>query len=459
MVPGGGGGGAGTSHAGALELDAARQVAGGGTVYKFYHGTSWSVAEKIARAGFRASVDGCLGPGVYVARRDKAERFAQEASRHGRCVGGLVEVLVTVRRPKFVDYNDRGWRSEGFDACRAESTSASTNMEWCIADASQVQVLRVSPVRCVGVDPAPEEAELDQCAAALKAEIAERQGALDLITAWHDSHRRERERKRAEAEQQERKRKEEAERQAQEQKEAEERSRIQAERHREEQQERERQKARGTKITYSLTSDAQETADVIDGEKAKCIAMGSEGDEYSVARIVVIDDDGSFSHCAGMPETVHKEFTGKHKLNQSYVALGTEGRFFIQRKTGYTQWSGGMHEEFSEYVKENSVKHVTFGEYSESWFVLTDGGGFTYAGAPDGFCEAVKSKKYSKKTFADVSWGPKGEWWARWTDGTWKCNGVCDECDEKIKELQRGNWDIKQIVFGPNDEWIIRYDS
>ena len=187
--------------------------------------------------------------------------------------------------------------------------------------------------------------------------------------------------------------------------------------------------------------------------------MGSCTDGDSPASLVLLTEGGGFQHSAGMPDKVSAEFAGKHKTNQDYVALGTEGRYYIKRKTGYTQWSSELGDEFSEYVKsEDNIKKVTFGCQNDSWFVLLDRGGYQYQGAPSGFKEAHNSKKYAKKTIANVSWGPNGEWWARWTDGSWKANGLSDECNKKMDELKRDDWDVKEVVFGPNREWIIRYD-
>ena len=59
---------------------------------------------------------------------------------------------MTFYNAKYVDSNDTGWREEGHDACRAESTSASTNMEWCIRDRSQVEVIRISKVKATGMN-------------------------------------------------------------------------------------------------------------------------------------------------------------------------------------------------------------------------------------------------------------------------------------------------------------------
>ena len=112
----------------------------------FYHGTSWSNANEIMRNGFTPSSSGLLGSGIYVAREDKARRFAQNKSRHGGEEGALIKVKITFSNPKYVESNDTSWQSQGYDACRASSTSASTNMEWCVKDASQVEVLNIERV-------------------------------------------------------------------------------------------------------------------------------------------------------------------------------------------------------------------------------------------------------------------------------------------------------------------------
>jgi len=116
---------------------------------RFFHGTSWQNALRIQSDGFDPSDDGCLGPGVYVGRADKAIGFAQSGSRHGSASGGLVEAEVTILNPKFVSYQDRSWLAEGYDACRSEQTVSSTRMEWCIASPSQLRVVRVTEVALI----------------------------------------------------------------------------------------------------------------------------------------------------------------------------------------------------------------------------------------------------------------------------------------------------------------------
>ena len=147
--PAGGAAGQPTAAAAAVSSGATR---GSKQTLKFFHGTSWEIAQRIQRDGFIESSDpdGCLGPGVYVAQREKALRFAQDTARHGGRLGGLVEVLVSFHKAKYVRSNDTTWRQEGFDACRADETTRSTNMEWCIANRSQVQVMQISPVEVPG---------------------------------------------------------------------------------------------------------------------------------------------------------------------------------------------------------------------------------------------------------------------------------------------------------------------
>ena len=127
-----------------------------------YHGTSRETAELIRANGFKASTGGCLGPGVYVAHHDKASKFAANCPRHGGDAGVVVKVKITFSRAKYVRGDDQKWRSEGYDACRAEWTSASTNMEWCLASPTQVEFLAIQSVPCGAPPPAFELAGFEE---------------------------------------------------------------------------------------------------------------------------------------------------------------------------------------------------------------------------------------------------------------------------------------------------------
>jgi len=118
----------------------------GTSTLQMFHGTSWTVAQRIRREGFVESKGGCLGPGVYVAREEKATRFAANLSRHGGETGGLVKVNVTFRNAKYVSGDDNSWQRQGYDACRTDKTSVSSNIEWCMKSRSQVQVVSIQQI-------------------------------------------------------------------------------------------------------------------------------------------------------------------------------------------------------------------------------------------------------------------------------------------------------------------------
>ena len=112
-----------------------------------FHGTSVETAHKILAEGFKASSEGYLGPGVYVAQEDKAARFANDP-RHGGTAAATLKVSITFSKAKYVDSADvrtaeRTWHNQGFDACRANRTAISPKMEWCLKRPEQVEVLSV----------------------------------------------------------------------------------------------------------------------------------------------------------------------------------------------------------------------------------------------------------------------------------------------------------------------------
>jgi len=112
-----------------------------------YHGTSWEAAKDIAKSGFKPSADGRLGPGVYVAREDKARRFAENI-RHGGEDGVLIKTEVTVRNPKFIKGGDvpKGQHASA-DAIRTNFTTSSPNPEWVIRNAQQVKPVEMTRVK------------------------------------------------------------------------------------------------------------------------------------------------------------------------------------------------------------------------------------------------------------------------------------------------------------------------
>ena len=160
-----------------------------------YHGTSWETAQIIKNQGFKASSGGCLGGGTDVARADKASKFAANCPRHGGPSGAVIKVRITFTNAKYTNYNDQSWQSEGYDACRAEKTSASPHPEWCLKRAEQVEVLEIRPIACGEELPAFEGEALSlgavrQCASTIglsEVYFNEQLGVVSFATDASDS--------------------------------------------------------------------------------------------------------------------------------------------------------------------------------------------------------------------------------------------------------------------------------
>ena len=131
------------SPAGDAELEGAAASASAGAAGKapgsaqfvLYHGTSASSADAIVDEQLRPSGGGCLGPGIYLAEFDKAQRFALAATKRGLGAMSIVfKVNVMASNVLRIEGDDGAgaWRQAGHDAVYTSRTSRSTNPEWCV---------------------------------------------------------------------------------------------------------------------------------------------------------------------------------------------------------------------------------------------------------------------------------------------------------------------------------------
>jgi hypothetical protein len=184
-----------------------------------------------------------------------------------------------------------------------------------------------------------------------------------------------------------------------------------------------------------------------------CVAMGSWGGPDSESCTAMLYDDGSFAWTAGMPTGLHNKLNGKGSYKHpytTYLAMGTWGRAYVVFADGTTQWWGAT-DVMAESFRHSSVKTVAFGEDMEDYFILYNGGGYAYRGIPPMMERDAFSNKYKKKTFAAVALGPKGEWWARWTDGSSKWGNTTDVFDTKCQSMN-----ARSVMFGPDGDFFIR---
>ena len=127
-----------------------------------YHGTAYTSAAAIATGGFKLG-NGMLGPGVYVSKWDKAERFMREtADRLPRAEPGAIVRLLLFAAPSamktmtvddvcgcaqcaaqpkpFVDHDGVAGRSKPVTFVADNSLPATRNAEWCVRDTSLLMV-------------------------------------------------------------------------------------------------------------------------------------------------------------------------------------------------------------------------------------------------------------------------------------------------------------------------------
>ncbi|XP_069597961.1 protein starmaker-like [Ranitomeya imitator] len=116
----------------------------GGRIYVMYHGTTFSAAEDIIENGFEQSVDGMLGPGVYVSRDiSKALRYPL----YGKSRQVVLKLRVSVGKVKKINYRghplQKTWHEHGYDTAWLPPNCGMVNSELeedCVWDPRRIKV-------------------------------------------------------------------------------------------------------------------------------------------------------------------------------------------------------------------------------------------------------------------------------------------------------------------------------
>uniref|UniRef100_A0A8B9RD63 Grass carp reovirus (GCRV)-induced gene 2e n=1 Tax=Astyanax mexicanus TaxID=7994 RepID=A0A8B9RD63_ASTMX len=119
-----------------------------GGVYRMYHGTSRPAAESIMAHGFKQSVDGMLGRGVYLSRDlNKASRYPLNLPENQRVV---LRVKVNVGRVKKIDRQghpqQKSWHHNGYDSawCPPKCGMVKSGCEeYCVRDPKRILVIEI----------------------------------------------------------------------------------------------------------------------------------------------------------------------------------------------------------------------------------------------------------------------------------------------------------------------------
>ncbi|XP_060727007.1 uncharacterized protein LOC132846349 [Tachysurus vachellii] len=122
---------------------------GGHRFYTMYHGTTLAAAKAIMQEGFRRSVDGMLGPGVYLSRSvDKAQRYPLNPPPGERLA--ILKLRVRVGKVKKIDRQghplQKTWHEHGYSTAWAPPNCGIVSSgleEDCVWDPSRIEVLDI----------------------------------------------------------------------------------------------------------------------------------------------------------------------------------------------------------------------------------------------------------------------------------------------------------------------------
>ena len=89
--------------------------------------------------------------------------------------------------------------------------------------------------------------------------------------------------------------------------------------------------------------------------------------------------------------------------------------------------------------------------------MLWEDGSSAWEGLPTRLHNKLNGRQRSLPGVESLSVGPNAEWFVRFADGSWRANGLPDDCSDTVADLQRQGRDIARIVFGDDDAWAVLF--
>jgi hypothetical protein len=139
----------------------------------------------------------------------------------------------------------------------------------------------------------------------------------------------------------------------------------------------------------------------------------------------------------------------------SMVALGSEDRYFVRFANDKMERWCVKNDKLEAILMAETVEFVAFGASCQS-FVTKSPVGMQWSCIPDELETILKEER----PLHSVSLGPNGEYFVAWKDGA--CTGgrwSGSKIDEALDRLKQGGWHIRDIKFGPESTFIIRYSD
>lgn len=159
------------------------------------------------------------------------------------------------------------------------------------------------------------------------------------------------------------------------------------------------------------------------------------------------DGQSSWSGGGGVPKAVDKALRtriGEHR-SPTAIALGTEGRYFMQFANGKELWYGSQNFK-AEIASNYGVKMVAFGEHFNSYFVFYEDGSAEWCNLPTTMHKFLKGRRKNLPGIDFVSVGKLGTYFIRFEDGSWRSAGFSTAENSLVKETKTQG-DIREIYF------------
>ena len=183
---------------------------------------------------------------------------------------------------------------------------------------------------------------------------------------------------------------------------------------------------------------------------ASLIAMGGEA-------TAILDENGNFHSTSWLTSDVRKLLYQRDPSlpRPTYIALGSNDRYFVQFENGEKKWSESERTSFHGIVSKNDdLRFVAFGPAWDSYVLATESF-MDWNNVPRQLDWILRGTR----PIQSVSLGPNGEFFVAWKDGGFKGGGWSQDLLDKLVEMKGNGWHVRDMKFGESDTYIIRYSA
>lgn len=170
---------------------------------------------------------------------------------------------------------------------------------------------------------------------------------------------------------------------------------------------------------------------------------------------ILLYENGGWSWTAGLPKFLHNKLNGRqaHLPKPTYVALGSQNRYYIKFADGKSEWVGcnAMTELLN--TSKRSVATVAFGGSYDSYFVVFDDGFWQCSTIPSGLTDLL-GRRNNRGDLKCVSLGPRGEYFLAAKNGRAWWNGLTSEGMKRVASIKDR---VQFMDFGDNGTYLVRY--